>query len=55
MPARCIALFSKIAEKMSAPEDYTVDEKLKAISLTEQGLRRRKNCWASGYLHGKGN
>ncbi|MBI4691972.1 MAG: preprotein translocase subunit SecA [Candidatus Terrybacteria bacterium] len=32
--------FSKIAEKLREGSDYTVDEKLKAISLTEEGIER---------------
>lgn len=32
--------FSKVAEKLNQGEDYTVDEKLKAISLTEEGINK---------------
>ncbi|NOY35864.1 MAG: preprotein translocase subunit SecA [bacterium] len=32
--------FAKIAEKLEEGKDYTIDEKLKAISLTEEGIER---------------
>ncbi len=32
--------FSSIADKLKSPEDYTVDEKLKAISLTDEGISK---------------
>ena len=32
--------FSRIAEKMEEHKDYTVDEKLKAISLTDEGISK---------------
>ncbi|HDH04027.1 MAG TPA: preprotein translocase subunit SecA, partial [Candidatus Campbellbacteria bacterium] len=35
--------FSKIAEKLQEGKDYTLDEKLKAISLTEEGIERAEN------------
>ena len=31
-------MFSRLAQKLEPERDYTVDEKLKAISLTEQGI-----------------
>jgi len=31
-------MFSRLAEKLEPERDYTVDEKIKAISLTEQGI-----------------
>jgi len=33
-------MFSKIAEKLEENRDYVVDEKLKAISLSEEGIER---------------
>ncbi|MEW5907977.1 MAG: preprotein translocase subunit SecA [Patescibacteria group bacterium] len=33
-------LFSKIADKMIREKDYTVDEKLRAITLTEEGIEK---------------
>src|SRR3989344_233150 len=38
-------VFTKVAEKMNENEDYEVDEKLKAITLTEKGIDK-----AEGYL-----
>jgi len=35
--------FSKIAEKLQPEKDYAVDEKLKAISLTEEGIEKAEN------------
>jgi preprotein translocase subunit SecA len=33
-------VFAKIAEKLNVEEDFTVDEKLKAINLTESGINK---------------
>ena len=47
-------MFSKIAEKWIEGKDYTLDEKMKAISLTEEGIEKSRKsfrCWE--YLHGK--
>lgn len=32
--------FAKIVQKLNAPEDYTIDEKLKAASITETGIEK---------------
>ncbi len=35
--------FAGISEKLEEGKDYTIDEKLKAISLTEEGIERAEN------------
>jgi len=35
--------FSRIAERLEEGRDYTVDKKLRAISLTEEGIERAEN------------
>lgn len=35
--------FAKIAEKLQKEKDFTVDEKMKAVSLTEDGIDRAEN------------
>jgi len=44
-------MFSKIAEKMNADEDYTVDEKMKAISLTESGIEKAEKALGVGNIY----
>ncbi len=34
------ATFASIAGKLSAPEDFTVDEKLKAVQITDEGITK---------------
>ena len=40
-------MFSKIAEKMNEGKDYTLDEKMKAISLTEEGIEKAEKALVS--------
>ena len=41
-------MFAKIAEKMNEGKDFTLDEKMKAISLTEEGIEKaEKALWES--------
>ncbi|MBU2263172.1 preprotein translocase subunit SecA [Patescibacteria group bacterium] len=35
--------FSRIAEKLQKDKDYTVDEKFRAVSLTEEGIEKAEN------------
>ena len=44
-------MFSKIAEKMNADEDYTVDEKMKAVSLTESGIEKAEKALGVGNIY----
>jgi len=44
-------MFSKIAEKMNADEDYTVDEKMKAVSLTEYGIEKAEKALGVGNIY----
>jgi len=44
-------MFSKIAEKMNADEDYTVDEKMKAVSLTEYGIEKAERALGVGNIY----
>jgi len=44
-------MFSKIAEKMNADEDYTVDEKMKAVSLTEKGIEKAEKALGVGNIY----
>ena len=44
-------MFSKIAEKMNADEDYAVDEKMKAISLTEKGIEKAEKALGVGNIY----
>jgi len=44
-------MFSKIAEKMNADEDYTVDEKMKAVSLTESGIEKTEKALGVGNIY----
>ena len=44
-------MFSKIAEKMNADEDYTVDEKMKAVSLTENGIEKAEKALGVGNIY----
>src|SRR3989338_8989864 len=44
-------MFSKIAEKMNADEDYTVDEKMKAVSLTEKGIEKAERALGVGNIY----
>lgn len=37
------ATFAKISQQLTVDEDYTIDEKLKAISLTDAGITRAEN------------
>ena len=47
-------MFSKIAEKMNEGKDFILDEKMKAISLTEDGIEKAEKVLGVGkYLHGK--
>ena len=47
-------MFSKIAEKMNEGKDYALDEKMKAISLTEDGIEKaEKSFGCRQHLHGK--
>ncbi len=34
------ATFAQIAKKLSAPEDFTIDEKLKAVQITDDGITK---------------
>ncbi len=44
-------MFSKIAEKMNAGEDFTVDEKMKAVSLTEYGIEKAEKALGVGNIY----
>ena len=44
-------MFSKIAEKMNAGEDFTVDEKMKAVSLTESGIEKAEKALGVGNIY----
>ena len=44
-------MFSKIAEKMNADEDYAVDEKMKAVSLTESGIEKAEKALGVGNIY----
>ena len=44
-------MFSKIAEKMNPEEDYAVDEKLKAVSLTENGIEKAEKALGIGNIY----
>ncbi|KKR91439.1 MAG: Protein translocase subunit SecA [Candidatus Falkowbacteria bacterium GW2011_GWA2_41_14] len=44
-------MFSKIAEKMNVDEDYAVDEKLKAVSLTENGIEKAEKALGIGNIY----
>jgi preprotein translocase subunit SecA len=43
--------FAKIAEKLQKEKDFTVDEKMKAISLTEEGIERAENLLGVGDIY----
>ncbi|MCR4283804.1 MAG: preprotein translocase subunit SecA [Parcubacteria group bacterium] len=43
--------FAKIAEKMNREEDYEVDEKLRAISLTEEGIDKAEKILGIGNIY----
>lgn len=43
--------FAKIAEKMHKETDYAVDEKMKAISLTEEGIEKAENLLGVGDIY----
>jgi preprotein translocase subunit SecA len=43
--------FAQIAESLIEGDDYTVDEKQRAIALTESGITKAENCaWYFKYL-----
>ena len=44
-------MFSKIAEKMNEGKDYTLDEKMKAISLTEGGIEKAEKALGIGNIY----
>ena len=44
-------MFSKIAEKMNEGKDYTLDEKMKAISLTEEGIEKAEKALGVGNIY----
>ena len=44
-------MFSKIAEKMNEGKDYTLDEKMKAISLTEVGIEKAEKALGVGNIY----
>ncbi|MEK7130883.1 MAG: preprotein translocase subunit SecA [Patescibacteria group bacterium] len=44
-------MFSKIAETMNAEDDYLVDEKLKAVSLTENGIEKAEKSLGIGNIY----
>jgi len=44
-------MFSKIAEKMNADEDFIVDEKMKAVSLTEKGIEKAEKALGVGNIY----
>jgi preprotein translocase subunit SecA len=43
--------FAQIADRLRAGEDYTVDEKLSAISLTDEGISRAEEMLGLGDLY----
>lgn len=43
--------FAKIASKLSAPEDYEVDEKRKAIQLTDKGIEKAEKALGIGNIY----
>ncbi|MEO8638089.1 MAG: preprotein translocase subunit SecA [Candidatus Taylorbacteria bacterium] len=45
------AQFSKVAEKMKKDEDFTVDEKFKAITLTDAGIEKAENILGVGNIY----
>ena len=44
-------VFTKVAEKMNENEDYEVDEKLKAITLTEKGIDKAEGFLKVGNIY----
>ena len=44
-------MFSKIAEKMNEDKDFTLDEKMKAISLTEVGIEKAEKALGVGNIY----
>jgi preprotein translocase subunit SecA len=46
--------FAKIAEKLKQDEDYTIDEKLKTISLTDAGIDRAESLLGIGNIYTDG-
>lgn len=44
-------MFSKIAEKMEQEKDFTVDEKTKSVSLTEEGIEKAEKMLGVGNIY----
>ena len=44
-------MFGKIAEKMNAGDDYAIDEKMRAISLTEKGIEKAEKALGVGNIY----
>ena len=44
-------MFSKIAEKMNEGKDFALDEKMKAISLTEEGIEKAEKALGVGNIY----
>jgi preprotein translocase subunit SecA len=46
--------FAKLARRLKADEDYTVDEKQKAVSLTDDGIRRLEEALGTDNIYESG-
>lgn len=46
--------FAKIVPKLSEPDDYTVDEKLKAVSITEAGIEKVEKLLGIDNIYNEG-
>jgi preprotein translocase subunit SecA len=50
-PENLYGLFAKIAQKLAADTDYTVDEKSKSIALTEEGINHAEKLLGVGDIY----